>query len=154
MKGLSGTFLPWEVRGDFPIYLAAPDFAESDRVAIAHALAALSYHNFNVRRPVIEHGELPSASDESTVRATYHKDSDLLKACSLVFAIPTGRDPGTLVEIGLAIESSIPVVTYDPAHECPNTMVIGGSSCYSGNLDTCLNAVFSILSRRRRAASR
>jgi hypothetical protein len=67
----------------------------------------------------------------------------------LVFAVPTGRDPGTLVEIGLAIEASVPVVVYDPARECANTMVIAGSSLYSENLDACLNAVFSLLSRKR-----
>jgi nucleoside 2-deoxyribosyltransferase len=149
MKALSGTFLPWDVRRAFPIYLAAPDFAAADRVALERAISALSYHNFNVRRPVIENGELPPGADEAMLRATYRKDYDLLKECALVFAVPTGRDPGTLVEIGLAIESSVPVVVYDPSRECANTMVIAGSSLYSDNLDACLNAVFTLLSQKR-----
>jgi len=63
-----------------------------------------------------------------------------------LFAVPTGRDPGTLVEVGIAIEASIPVVVYDPARENANTMVIAGAEHYSADLDACLNAVFQILS--------
>jgi nucleoside 2-deoxyribosyltransferase len=64
-----------------------------------------------------------------------------------VFAVPTERDPGTLVEIGLAIEAGIPVVTYDPSSKNNNTMVIAGSSFYSSDLDACLNATFQLLSQ-------
>jgi nucleoside 2-deoxyribosyltransferase len=81
------------------------------------------------------------------LRATYEKDCELLKKCELVFAVPTGRDPGTLVEIGLAIEAKIPVVTYDPDGANNNTMVTAGSSFYSPDLDACLNALFCLLSR-------
>jgi hypothetical protein len=69
----------------------------------------------------------------------------------MVFAVPTNRDPGTLVEIGIALARNIHVVVYDPRHECANTMVIGGAYCYSDELDTCLNATFSVLSTARLA---
>jgi nucleoside 2-deoxyribosyltransferase len=147
MKDLGGTFLRWELRKQLHIYLAAPDFARCDRRAIERAASALAYHNFNVRRPVVENGELPLNSDDITLSATYRKDVKLLKECQLLFAVPTGRDPGTLVEIGLAIADNIPVVVYDPDGECTNTMVVGGSRCYSRDLDTCLNATFDCLSR-------
>jgi len=147
LKELGGTFLPWEQRRTLQIYLAAPDFTGSDRRAIERAVSALKYHNFHVHRPVTENGELPRDSDHITLAMTYRKDVDLLKACKLVFAVPTGRDPGTLVEIGLAIAHGIPVVVYDPDAECTNTMVVGGSNCYSRNLDTCLNATFDCLSQ-------
>ncbi|ABE38837.1 putative PfkB family carbohydrate kinase [Rhodopseudomonas palustris BisB5] len=149
MRSLWGTFLPWNARPSAQIYFAAPDFANVDREAIEEALKALNYHNFSPRRPVVENGELPHNSDATAIRTTYEKDYELLKTCSLVFAVPTGRDPGTLVEIGLAIEARIPVVTYDPRNENNNTMVIAGSSLYSNTLDACLNAVFELLGQRR-----
>ena len=150
MKSLWGTFLPWSTRPTVQIYFAAPDFANADRTAIDQALNALAYHNFAPRRPVVENGELPLNSDAATLRTIYGKDYDLLKKCTLVFAVPTDRDPGTLVEIGLAIEAGIPVVTYDPSTKNNNTMVIAGSSFYSSDLDACLNATFQLLSQRQK----
>lgn len=149
MKSLGGTFLPWNIRRSAQIYFAAPDFANANRGALDEALNALEYHNFVPRRPVIEHGELPPNSSAATLLNTYEKDHSLLKKCKLVFAVPTGRDPGTLVEIGLAIEAGIPVVTYDPNSENNNTMVVAGSSFYSNNLDACLNATFRLLSHAK-----
>ena len=149
LKDLGGTFLPWELRTTYQIYLAAPDFQNADRLTIERAVSALKYHNFNVRRPVAENGELPPDTDLIMLGATYRKDVELLKACQLVFAVPSARDPGTLVEIGLAIAWGIPVVVYDPAAECANTMVIAGSKCYSRSLDACLNATFICLSQVR-----
>jgi nucleoside 2-deoxyribosyltransferase len=148
MRDLWGTFLPWEMRQTLPIYLAAPDFADADRTAIDRALSSLKYHNFHVRRPIVENGELPKGSDAAALQKTYKADCDLLKECRLVFAVPTDRDPGTLVEIGLAIEAGIPVVVFDPTGENANTMVIAGSAHYSGDLDACLNAVFRLLGEK------
>lgn len=150
MKSLWGTFLPWSARPKIQIYFAAPDFAKADRTAIDEALKALAYHNFAPRRPIVENGELPPNSNASTLRTVYERDYELLKKCTLVFAVPTERDPGTLVEIGLAIEAGIPVVTYDPSSKNNNTMVIAGSSFYSADLDACLNATFQLLSQRKK----
>lgn len=147
LRHLGGVSLPWEQRRDYPIYLAAPDFSYVDRRAIDRAIASLTYHNFLLRRPVLENGELQSCSDPAILQQTYRADRELLKRCSLVFGIPTARDPGTLVEIGLALEADIPVVVYDTASENANTMVMGGVDHYSTELDDCLNAVFRILSR-------
>jgi nucleoside 2-deoxyribosyltransferase len=148
MVSLWGTFLPWSARPAVQIYFAAPDFANADRTAIDEALKSLAYHNFAPRRPVVENGELSPNSDAATLRTVYEKDYELLKKCKLVFAVPTERDPGTLVEIGIAIEAGIPVVTYDPSSKNNNTMVIAGSSFYSSDLDACLNATFQLLSQK------
>jgi nucleoside 2-deoxyribosyltransferase len=146
MNELWGVFLPWEKRREYPIYLAAPDFSYADRRAIDRALTSLTYHNFVVRRPVVENGELPTGSDGAVLECTYKADCSLLRNCAVVFAVPTGRDPGTLVEVGIALEANIPVVVYDPAGENRNTMVMAGARHYSADLDGCLNAVFRILS--------
>jgi nucleoside 2-deoxyribosyltransferase len=146
MNELWGVFLPWEKRREYAIYLAAPDFSYADRRAIDRAVTSLTYHNFVVRRPVVENGELPSGSEGALLEYTYKADCTLLKNCAIVFAVPTGRDPGTLVEVGIALEANIPVVVYDPAGENRNTMVMAGAQHYSADLDSCLNSVFRILS--------
>jgi nucleoside 2-deoxyribosyltransferase len=149
MRGLGGTVLPWHVRPAFQIYFAAPDFSYIDRTHIEEALRALAYHNFRLRRPVQENGELNPQSPMHEMRATYLGDLGLLEECDLVFALPLERDPGTLIEIGLALAAKKPVITYDPLKENANTMVMAGSTVYSDKLDTCLNGLFEALSRLR-----
>jgi len=153
LSHLSGVLLAWERRQEREIYLAAPDFVAAERTAIESTVSALSYHNFLVRRPVKENGELPRGVGWSALNKTFHDDVNLLEGCDLVFAIPTGKDPGTLVEIGIAIARKIPVVVYDPRGECKNTMVIGGARTYSRSLDECLNGVFEALSQNRSSRS-
>lgn len=149
MRGLGGTVLPWHARQEFQIYFAAPDFSYVERKYIEEALGALTYHNFRVRRPVKENGELTPQSPMHDMHAAYLADVGLLEECDLVFSLPLGRDPGTLVEIGLAFAFQTPVITYDPLRESANTMVMAGSTVYSGNLDTCLNGVFEAMSKMR-----
>ncbi len=149
MRGLGGTVLPWHERPCFQIYFAAPDFSYVDRTYIEKSLRALDYHHFCVCRPVQENGELSRQSSEHKMRFAYMNDLELLKRCDLVFALPLERDPGTLVEIGLALALKKPVVTYDPLKENTNTMVMAGSTVYSDKLDTCLNGLFGIMSKLR-----
>ena len=146
MKSLSGVAIAWEDRPKFPIYLAAPDFSYVDVALIEEVVSSLKYHNFTVRRPVKENGELPKNAEDFQLSEMYLKDVELLDKCRLVFAIPLNRDPGTLVEMGIAIDRNIPVVTFDPNKEVKNTMVFGGSYIYSDSLDSCLGAIFEICS--------
>ncbi len=149
MRGLGGTFLPWHDRQNYQIYFAAPDFSYVERKELDQALAALEYHNFRIRRPVQENGELDLPSAQHELTRTYLADVALLEECDLVFALPLGRDPGTLVEMGMAMTTHKPVITYDPSSENTNTMVMAGSTVYSTNLDTCLNGVFDAMSKLR-----
>ena len=147
LRALEGTHLPWESRQSFDVYLAAPDFSYQNNPEIDRALESLAYHNFRVRRPVIENGELPQDSSFGTLRKTFHADVELLRKCSVVFAIPNSRDAGTLVEMGMAMSMGIPVITYDPRGDADNTMVVAGSTVYSSSLDECLNTVFNEISK-------
>ena len=124
MKSLSGVAIAWEDRPKFPIYLAAPDFSYVDVALIEEVVSSLKYHNFTVRRPVKENGELPKNAEDFQLSEMYLKDVELLDKCRLVFAIPLNRDPGTLVEMGIAIDRNIPVVTFDPNKEVKNTMYL------------------------------
>ena len=142
VRGLGGVTLPWHARPGLQIYLAAPDFSYTDHIEINAAVAALEYHNFRVRRPVKENGEVKREAPVESLSPYYFSDVQLLRECAAVFAIPIERDPGTLVEIGLAIEMGKPVVTFDPRNENRNTMVVRGSASYSTDLDVCLNGTF------------
>lgn len=150
LENLGGTQLPWHERQDLNIYIAAPDFNYIDRSHIEQVVSSLRYHNFSVRRPVEENGQLPSDSSFGELQQTYDRDIALLGDCCLVFAIPLHKDPGTLVELGIAIERGMPVVVYDPNKEANNTMVVAGANTYSSDLDCCLNAVFTLLSQGRK----
>lgn len=151
VKALGGVVLPWHERPLYQIYLAAPDFSYVQKDEIESAVTALEYHNFTVRRPVVENGEVEQNSPPSTLRKYYQKDVELLDECHIVFAIPIDRDPGTLVEVGIAIARNKPVVMFDARNENSNTMTICGSFTYSLDLDTCLNGVFEAISKLRRS---
>ncbi|UWQ00119.1 nucleoside 2-deoxyribosyltransferase [Aliiroseovarius crassostreae] len=151
VQSLGGVSLPWHERAAFSIYLAAPDFSYVDKHELDEAVSALEYHNFKVRRPIQENGEVARPADIHTLREVYNKDIALLEECDVVFAVPLEKDPGTLVEIGYALKSRTPVVTYDPRGENKNTMVMAGSEVFSDSLGECLNGLFSCLSRLRSA---
>lgn len=149
LKSMGGVSLPWHERKKYSIYLAAPDFSYFDKKEVDIAISSLEYHNFHLRRPIVENGELKSNSSEFEMKLAYQKDSIMINECEIIFAVPLERDPGTLVEIGMAIAKGKPVITYDPRRECNNTMVMAGSYCYSDDLDICLNRLFEALGRIR-----
>ncbi|WP_231127756.1 nucleoside 2-deoxyribosyltransferase [Burkholderia cepacia] len=149
LQSLGGTVLPWHDRPRYSIYLAGPDLSYVEKPELDRAADSLKYHNFKVRRPIQENGELKRPASEADLRRTYYMDCQLLKECDAVFAVPLDRDPGTLVEIGMAIEMGKPVITYDPRQENENTMVVVGSSVYSADLDVCLNGTFDALAKLR-----
>lgn len=150
--GLGGVSLPWHSRPDMQIYLAAPDFTYAGHKEIEVAISALEYHNFRVRRPVKENGEAKRDASPESLAPFYASDVRLLRECAAVFAIPIDRDPGTLVEVGMAIEMGKPVITFDPRNENLNTMVVTGSAGYSSDLDICLNGLFEALGKLRQGA--
>lgn len=149
LRALGGTTLPWHDRQQFSIYLAGPDFSYVDKRELDRAADSLTYHNFKVRRPIQENGELARPASQADLIRTFHMDYQLLVDCDAVFAVPLGRDPGTLVEIGMAIALGKPVITFDPRQENHNTMVVGGSVVYSSALDECLNGTFNALAKLR-----
>ena len=150
LRTLWGTSLPWHDRPKYSIYLAAPDFSYIRKPEIDRAIGALEYHNFRLRRPVREVGELPRDAPFVERQVACARDVELLSECAAVFAIPLGRDPGTLVEVGLALAMSKPVVVFDPRDENNNTMVVAGGAKYSIDLDDCLNGLFQVLGQPSR----
>lgn len=149
LRTLGGTILPWHDRQRFSIYLAGPDFSYVQKPELDRVVDSLEYHNFLVRRPILENGELERPANQADLRRAYGMDYHLLNECDALFAVPLGRDPGTLVEIGMAVALGKPVITFDPRNENNNTMVVVGSFVYSADLDECLNGVFDALAKLR-----
>ncbi|CAI2299463.1 nucleoside 2-deoxyribosyltransferase [Vibrio parahaemolyticus] len=146
-KLIGGATLTWHDRPSYSIYLAAPDFSYVERQALDKLIKSLEYHNFKLRRPIIENGELNENSTDFERRLVYSKDCAMIDECELMIAVPLNKDPGTLVEIGIAIAKGKPVITYDPYCENDNNMVIQGSNIYSSDIDECLNGLFSLVSK-------
>jgi nucleoside 2-deoxyribosyltransferase len=139
---LRGVSVPWDQRPQTEVYLAAPDFTTGDTEAIEDVVTALKYHNFTVRRPVKEHGELRSDSPKAERAKIADADRRLLEACAMVVAVLPFDDPGTLVEIGLAIAAEQPVIVYDPYRRVRNPMVTELVYATASDLDGVVAAVF------------
>jgi nucleoside 2-deoxyribosyltransferase len=144
---IQGVQLPWEERPKAQIYLAAPDFSYVDTTAVEATVAALEYHNFRVRRPVRENGELgPAAPKEERIRVAT-ADAALLRECTLIVAVLPYDDPGTLVEIGLGVSARQPVIVYDPGDRVRNPMVAELASAVCTKLSDVVAAVFRAVSQ-------
>lgn len=147
---VDGVSLAWEARDSINIYIAAPDFDYVERAPIESVVNALQYHNFSPRRPVLENGQV-TPSDSAAKRFEVHQaDLALLSHCQILVAILIDDDPGTLVEIGLAVGLGMPVIVYDPFNRVKNLMLEQLPTKVSGSLDEVISAVFTCASKIRR----
>jgi nucleoside 2-deoxyribosyltransferase len=147
MTHLSGVKLPWERRPDFNIYIAAPDFDWIDKGPIEEIASALRYHNFTPRLPIREHGQM-KPSDASDVKSRMAwADMAMLDECKLLVGILLYDDPGTLIEIGIALERRMPVLVYDPYRRASNLMLTQLPEIVSSDLDKIIAGVFVSASR-------
>jgi nucleoside 2-deoxyribosyltransferase/sugar/nucleoside kinase (ribokinase family) len=144
---LSGVVVPWDVRGAISIYVAAPDFDYIDRRPLERLVEALEYHGFAPRRPVKENGQLtPDASNADRLRAA-QADLALLDRCQILVAVLLYDDPGTLVEVGIALERRLPVIVYDPYQRVTNPMLTQTAVVVTALLDEAISAVFEQVGR-------
>jgi len=144
---IPGISLPWDVRQDYQIYIAAPDFDFMDTTLIKYVADSLSYHNFNPRLPVRENGQMEPDASSYRRRELFNADMVLLNKCQLVLAVLISNDPGTLVEIGLAAGLKIPVIIYDPYNIVHNPMLTEVPKLVSSNLDHILVEIFQLAAK-------
>lgn len=142
LKNLSGITIPWEDRKQINIYIAAPDFDYVKREPIDLIENALKYHNFSPRLPVREHGQLSDSSSEQEKLMTCNKDISLLYECQLLIVVLLFNDPGTLIEMGLAISSGIDTIVYDPYNQAKNCILTKLPLLVSTDLDEIISQVF------------
>lgn len=144
---LAGVVLPWEVRPRYHVYVAAPDFDFADRVPIEQIAKALKYHNFTPRLPIRENGQMPAAATPQQKGDLFSADIRVLKECKLVLAVLTYDDPGTLIEIGLAVGMHLPTIVYDPYSRANNLMLTELPQLVSSDPDEVISRVFELAGR-------
>lgn len=140
---MRGIQLPWEVRNNINIYIAAPDFDFVDKKFIELLYSSLIYHNFSPRRPIIENGQMTENDNNERKKEIFSKDMQLLDECQVLVAVLLYNDPGTLVEIGIAAERKMPVLVYDPYKIAKNCMLTHTPNLVSSDLDVIISEVFS-----------
>jgi nucleoside 2-deoxyribosyltransferase len=146
---LDGVSLPWEDRPSCQIYIAAPDFDYVERQPIEEVVACLKYHNFTPRRPVIENGQAALNATPAVRQRLCDADVKLIDDCQIMLAVMLFNDPGTLIEIGLAVERQMPLIVYDPYHQAENLMLTQLPNLVSASLDEVITAVFKHAAKRR-----
>jgi len=139
---LQGVSLPWELRRKVHIYIAAPDFKSADLSQIERVVSCLEYHNFVPRRPVVENGEITSQSSAKERCTAASADIRLLEECQILLAIPIFDDPGTYIEMGLALQKGIPVIVYTPNRITDNLLTYELPTLVSSDLDEVISELF------------
>lgn len=123
VSNLGGAFLPWEIRRDISIYIAAPDFDYVDRTEIDRVASSLKYHNFRPRLPVRENGQACTDLPKKDRKKMCIADRELIEECAILIAVIINQDPGTHIEIGYAAAKQMPVIVYDPHFFAQNLML-------------------------------
>lgn len=144
---IKGTILPWEIRNNFKIYIAAPDFSSIDTRAIDNLSECLKYHNFKPFRPIKENGEISESMLAKDKRKIVRKDLNHLDSASIVIAVLLYNDPGTICEVGYAYSKGIPVLLYDPYSLAKNEMFKLMCKDISDDLEIIITNSFSYLGR-------
>lgn len=147
IANLSGVSLPWERRPGIHIYIAAPDFDWIDRFPIDQVVAALKYHNFTPRLPVRENGQMKTTDSPEVKSRMASDDLAILDECKVMVAVLIYDDPGTLIEVGVALNRQMPVFVYDPYRRASNLMLTQLPEVVSEDLDRIIAGVFTHAAR-------
>lgn len=142
MEFEGGCQLPWEIRQRCVLYIAAPDFDFLDTRAIDMLCNSLTYHHFVPRRPIKEVGQMTVDADKQERQRLYHGDMAILDECNMLIAVLLNNDPGTLIEIGIAVQKGLTTIVYDPYRIANNCMLTECPTLVSNDLDTIITKVF------------
>lgn len=149
LKGFQGgCVLPWEVRQKSNIYIAAPDFDFLNTSPIDVLCDSLTYHHFIPRRPVKENGQMPKDATAQERQRIFHNDMKIFCDCNMLVAVLLNKDPGTLIEIGMAVQRGIPAIVYDPYSIANNCMLTECPTLVSSDMDTVISKVFTEYSKK------
>ncbi len=149
LKGFhGGCFLPWEVRQKCNIYIAAPDFDFLNTSSIDVLCNSLTYHNFIPRRPVKENGQMPDGATKQERQLLFHSDMKIFYDCNMLVAVLLNNDPGTLIELGMAVQRGIPAIVYDPYSIADNCMLTECPTLVSSDMDAIMSKVFTEYSKK------
>ena len=141
---LKGISVPFEEREKIDVYIAAPDFDYVDTVLIDELEESLKYHNFTPHRPIQENGQAQKNSSLLDKNKLLSADLDLLYSCKILVVVLLFDDPGTLIELGIAIEKRIPTIVYDPLNKAKNLFLTQLPKLVSSSLDEILTLIFEL----------
>lgn len=144
---MEGIRVPWNVRVNYPIYMAAPDFDYVNTEKIDVLVNSLLYHNFKPRRPIKENGQVNRDMDISEENDIFAKDIALLSECKLMIATLLYNDQGTLVEIGNYQACGKKIILYDPYMKLDNMFLKKSCAYYCNTKNEVIDAVFNEVSR-------
>lgn len=143
-----GCQLPWEVRERCIVYIAAPDFDFLNTKPVDALCESLCYHHFTPRRPIKEVGQMEANADKQVRQRIFHGDMAILDECNMLIAVLLNNDPGTLIEIGLAIQRGMTAIVFDPYAIAHNCMLTECPTLVSSDLDEIISKVFTEYSKQ------
>jgi hypothetical protein len=120
------------------IYLAGPFFDLAQRWLVEEARSDFLSMGAQVFSPVHEVGPGPAA-------LVAPADLDGLNKCQVVFAILNGLDPGTIFEVGYAVQKGTPVVALAQNLKDEDLKMVAGTGCEI--VDDYTSAVYRTLWR-------
>ncbi|QFT34126.1 Nucleoside 2-deoxyribosyltransferase [Labrenzia sp. THAF82] len=120
------------------VYVAGPFFTMGELWLVLEACRSLDELGVRFFSPYHEAGLLGDYEDSEAhlekISEVVRKDLSGLADCSAVFAVLDGCDPGTLFEIGWAVNQRIPVVAFSQNPKPADlTMIRGSTGCFITN---------------------
>lgn len=111
------------------IYIAGPFFTMAELWLVEETRLALNDLGVDFFSPYHEAGIIREHTMQE-IRKTVEADLTGLNDCTAVFAILDGNDPGTIFEVGYAVQKGIPVVALSQnPKQGDQTMIKGSKRC-------------------------
>jgi nucleoside 2-deoxyribosyltransferase len=145
---MQGVAIPWEMRKDIHIYIAAPDFPDIDCTHIDILSDCLNYHNFTAHLPVRENRIIVGDESIEVQDAAFEKDLRLIEKSALLIAVLLYDDPGTLLELGMFAAKGKPTILYDPYNKARNLFLRKLPTKWCKNLNEVIDSVFELLNAK------
>lgn len=140
----NGTRVPFILRKDIHIYVAGPDFNNSQhKIYFDKIQEILAYHNFSGHLPIRENGEGEGKSKEAQSKM-YKKDIALLDKCQIMIACGFENDSGTMTEIGYFKAQNKPIILFDPTKDVTNMFVRHTVGKIVHTLDDLLDTIYRL----------
>lgn len=141
---VNGVRVSYENRGNIHIYVAGPDFNNSQYTAYFDKIIEIfHYHNFSGHLPIRENGN-GDGKNQIEQADMYAKDLQLLDKCQIMIACGFENDAGTMAEIGYFKANNKPVILFDPKNEVTNMFVRHTVNKTVNSLDKLLETVYRL----------
>ena len=131
------------------VYLASP-FFNADQVAIRDEVKSLlDKYGFDVFSP--GHDNLiPSDGTQDQLINGFRRNLSEIDKCDFMVAVGNGYDTGTIIEIGYAYKSKIPVVYFNNSNDGKTrNLMLAGASFMSAESYAELDLILSVIDNKK-----